>query len=79
MYDSFLREYLRNVSLPTLRKVDGTVNPAWTYIKSIVEDRHISQEEIDKEIAHDDRVIDEMVGILPTPQYPLPEDRERAF
>lgn len=79
MFRSLLRDCLRNVALPVLRKVDGSVNPQWTFIKALVEDRHISQEEIDKEIAHDDRVIDEMIGILPTPQYPLPEDRECTF
>lgn len=79
MRESFLCEYFRNIALPVLRKVDGTINPDWSRVKGFIEERHISQEEIDKEIAHDDRVIDEMLGLLPTPQYPLPEDRERTF
>lgn len=78
-YDRFLREYFRNITLPVLRKVDGSINPDWKRLKSFIEEREISQEEIDKELAHDDRVIDEMVGLLPTPQYPLPEDKERTF
>lgn len=79
MHEFFWREYLRNAPLPLLRKVDGSVNPDWVFVKGLVEDRRISQEEIDKEIAHDDRVIDEMIGLLPTPQYPLLEDKERSF
>jgi len=79
IYDHLLRECLRNVSLPVLRKVDGSINPDWRRLKSFIEEREIPQEEIDKEIAHDDRIIDEMVGLLPAPQYPLPEDKERTF
>lgn len=79
MNESFLREYFRNAVPPVLRKVDGRINPDWSSFKAFVEDRHISQEEIDEAIAHDDRIIDEMVGLLPTPQYPLLEDKERTF
>lgn len=79
MHESFLREYFRNITLPVLRKVDGSINPDWSRLKGFIEDRHVSQEEIDEEIAHDDRIIDEMLGLLPTPQYPLLEDKERSF
>lgn len=79
MRESFLREYFRNCPPPLLRKVDGSINPDWSRFKGFVEDRHVSQKEIDEEIAHDDRIIDEMLGLLPTPQYPLPEDKERTF
>lgn len=79
MHESFLREYFRDIIFPVLRKVDGSINPDWSRLKGFIEERHISQEEIDKEIAHDDRIIDEMLGLRPTPQYPLPEDRERTF
>lgn len=79
MYESLMREYFRNIALPVLRKVDGSINPDWSRLKGFIEDRHISQEEIDKEIAHDDRIIDEMLGLRSTPQYPLPEDKERSF
>lgn len=79
LYDWYLREFLRAVSLPPVRKIDGTVNEAWVNTKAILEDRHISQAEIDQEIAHEERIIDEMLGLLPTPQYPLPEDKERTF
>lgn len=79
MYDYLLRELLSYSPEVPLRKVDGTVNPAWVNTKAIIEDRHISQEEIDKEIAHEDRIIDEFLGLRPTPQYPLLEDKERTF
>lgn len=79
MYADLMREYFRNLPPTLLRKVDGSVNPNWVSAKAFIEDRPISQEEIDKEIAHDDRIIDEMVGLRPTPQYPLPEDKERIF
>lgn len=79
LYDWYVRELLRWAPSPPLRKIDGTVNEAWVNTKSIIEDRHISQEEIDQEIAHEERIIDEMLGLRPAPQYPLPEDRELTF
>lgn len=79
LYDWYIREFLRGVSSPPVRKIDGTVNEAWVNTKAILEDRHVSQEEAAEEIAHEERIIDEMLGLVRTPQYPLLEDKERTF
>lgn len=79
LYDWYLREYIRGIPLPALRKVDGTVNDDWVRTKAFAEDRHVGQEEVDKEVAHEERIIDEMLGLARTPQYPFPEDKERVF
>jgi hypothetical protein len=75
----YIREFLRGMPTPPVRKIDGTVNEAWVNTKALLEDRHVSQEEAAQEIAHEERIIDEMLGLRPTPQYPLLEDKELTF
>lgn len=74
-----VKEFFRSWPPIPVKKADGSLNPDWRERKAILEDRYCSEEEQLKEVEEEDKVIDEMIGLRPTPQYPLPGNEERVF
>lgn len=74
-----IRELYLNSPPPPLKKIDGTINHDWKVRKAYVDDCFVTEVVVQEAIDHEERVIDEMLGLRSPPQYPLKEDEDRRF